>query len=337
MIKGNKKVELTTENILARITPFDIFTYYMPNKWKVNDAAISPFPHKNGTERTPSFIIGNRGGTLTFVDFTDTSLRGDCFTFVKLLFRLDNMDQILKMIDRDFNLGIASGELSQDYKRIVANNIQPETEGKRYALVQAATRAFTREELAYWNEYHQDISDLRREHVYSISKVYLNKKLFTLKDTELRFGYYYDGHWKIYRPFVDKRLKWIPNNVPITTLEGKKNIIGVENAFINKSKKDYMVIKKIYPHTCAVQNEGDACFSPENVEFLKTNSVRQTLSFDSDVAGVKNSLQVTQKFDFGYCNVPREYLKENIKDWADLGRLHGLDKVKQCLVNKGIL
>ena len=39
--------------------------------------------------------------------------------------------------------------------------------------------------------------------------------------------------------------------------------------------------------------EGVACFSPENVEFLKTNSKHQILSFDSDVTGVKNSLQIT--------------------------------------------
>ena len=332
MIKGSKKVELTIDSILDRITPFDIFSYYMPNKWKVNDAALSPFRKENN----PSFVIGNRSGKLSFIDYTDTSYRGDCFTFVKMMFNLKNMDETLKMIDQDFGLGISSGKLSLDYKKITANYVQPETEGKRYALVQATTRAFTREELAYWNEYHQDISDLKLEHIYSIDKVYLNKKLFTLKDTELRFGYYYSGHWKIYRPFADKKLKWIPNNVPITAMDGKKNIIGAENAFINKSKKDYMVVKKVYPTTCAVQNEGDACFSPENVEFLKTNSVRQTLSFDSDVAGVRNSLKVTEKHDFGYCNVPKEFLREDIKDWAALGRQYGLAKVEQYLKEKGI-
>ena len=66
---------------------------------------------------------------------------------------------------------------------------------------------------------------------------YVNKKLFTLKDTELRFGYFYDGHWKIYRPFADKKVKWVPNNVPIDVMEGKSNIINVKNAFINKSDR----------------------------------------------------------------------------------------------------
>jgi len=334
MIKGKKKTLLTRESVLSRITEFDIFIHYMPNKnWKVNTATLSPFRE----EKNPSFMIGNRGGHLTFIDFSDTSLKGDCFTFVKMLYSLNSMDAILKMIDSDLSLGIYAGTGTQEYKKITKKYKQPEAIGKRYALIQALTRPFTKEELAYWNEFHQDISDLKREHVYSISKVYLNKKLFTLKDTELRFGYFYHGHWKIYRPFVDKKVKWLPNNVPITELEGKKNIINVKNAFINKSKKDYMVIKKVYPSTCAIQNEGDACFSEENIKFLKENSDIQTLSFDSDIVGVKNSLQITQKFDFGYCNVPKMYLREKIKDWAELGRVYGLNEVSRCLTEKGII
>lgn len=333
MIKGNDKVELTIENILARISPFDIFTFYMPNKWRVNEATYSPFRKENN----PSFSINNRLGTLSFIDFTNTKYKGDCFTFVKMLFNLNNMDEVLKMIDRDFNLGIQNRTFGQEYKKITQKYEQPEVAGKRYSLIQVSTRAFTKEELAYWNQFHQDISDLRAEHVYSIDKVYLNKRLFVLKDTELRFGYFYDGHWKIYRPYAAKAYKWVPNNTPITHLEGKKNIIGVDNAFINKSKKDYMVIKKVYPHTCAVQNEGMACFSPENVEFLKTNSRIQTLSFDSDIPGVTSSLDVTKTYGFGYCNVPKEYLKDGIKDWGELSRIHGMKEVEKVLTLKGIL
>lgn len=335
MISGKKSIELTKETVLARVTPYDIFKYYMPNdKWEVNHITLSPFRD----EKNPSFIIGNKSGKLGFIDFTDTELRGDCFAFVKRLYNLHTLDSILKMIDGDLNLGISNASGRQEYKKITKKYKQPEEEkGKRYALVQAKIRPFTKEELAYWNEFHQDISDLKRENVYSIEKVYLNRKLFTMKETTLRFGYFYNGHWKIYRPFEDKKNKWVPNNVPITELEGKENIIGVKNAFINKSKKDYMVIKKVFEATCAVQNEGDACFSEENVKFLKENSEIQTLSFDSDISGVKNSLQVTQKHEFNYCNTPKLYLKEGIKDWADLARIYGLSTVRECLINKKII
>jgi hypothetical protein len=129
----------------------------------------------------------------------------------------------------------------------------------------------------------------------------------------------------------------MPNNVPITAMDGKENIKNCDVAFINKSKKDYMVMKKLFPCSCAVQNEGLGCFSHENVEYLKANSDRQILSFDADAVGVQNSKQITEMFDFDYTNVPRQYLTEGIKDWADLAKTHGLKAIEECLKQKGLL
>jgi hypothetical protein len=241
------------------------------------------------------------------------------------------------MIDKDFGLGFLPGTSTDEYKTITKDYKQPEDLGKRYSLIQVVTRKFTNEELEYWNEYHQSLDDLRANHVYSVKKLYLNKQLFPLKETELRFGYFYDGHWKIYRPFGDKKNKWVPNNVPITTMDGKEDIVNCNVALITKSKKDYMVMKKVFPCSCAVQNEGVACFSHENVEYLKANSDRQILSFDSDDTGVHNSQHITKLFDFEYANVPRKYLSEGIKDWADLSRKYGLKIIEDILKEKQLL
>jgi len=334
MIKGKIRVPLLAESILDKISEYDIFMYYMPTKsWKLNIVTFSPFRQ----ERNPSFIIGNKHGRLSYIDFADTSKRGDCFNFVRQLHNLASLKDVLMMIDRDFGLGIRSGHSTEQYKVITSAYKQPEDLGKRYSLIQVITRKFTQEELAYWNQYHQDVEDLKRNQIYSIKTLYYNKDRFPLKDTELRFGYFYDGHWKIYRPFADKKSKWVPNNVPITAMDGKEDIVNCELAFINKSKKDYMVMKKVFPCCCAVQNEGVGCFSPENVEYIKANSDKQVLSFDSDVTGVKNSQQITKLFNFGYINVPKRYLKEGIKDWADLAKAHGLKKIEDYLRFKTII
>jgi hypothetical protein len=334
MIQGDIKVRLTPQAVLNKISEYDIFRYYMPDKnWKLNQATFSPFRSENN----PSFVIGNKRGTLSFIDFADTSKRGDCFTFVKMLYNLGSMDEVLRMIDKDFGLGFLPGTSTDRYKTIQKEYKQPEDLGKRYSLIQVVTRKFTQEELAYWNEYYQSLDDLRANSVYSIKDLYLNRKKFPLKDTELRFGYLYDGHWKIYRPFGDKKSKWVPNNVPITTMDGKEDIKNCRVAFINKSKKDYMVMKKVFSCCCAVQNEGVACFSDENVEYLKANSDRQILSFDADDVGVRNSQMITKLFDFEYANVPRKYLSEGIKDWADLAKEHGLRAIISYLNEKKLL
>lgn len=333
MIQGRKRVNLTTDSILEKISEYDIYKLYMPHQnWKINVVTYSPFRN----EKNPSFIIGYRGGALRYCDFGDSSKKGGCFDFVMMLFNIPLREAML-MIDRDFDLGIVTGSSTKNYERIVSDYAQPTATSKREYFIQVKTRKFTNEELAYWNGYYQDIDDLRANNVYSIDTLYLNKQKFPIKDSELRFGYLYEGHWKIYRPFADKKNKWMPNNVPITMMDGLDDIRDCDVAFINKSKKDYMVMKKIYPCCCAVQNEGLGCFSEENVEYLKENSDRQILSFDSDETGVKNSQLITEKFGFEYCNVPKLYLGEGIKDWADLAKTHGLKVIEEYLTQKEII
>jgi hypothetical protein len=332
-IQGERKVKLSIESILSKISEYDIFRFYMTNrKWKLNVATHSPFRKDDN----PSFIIGTKHGNVSFIDFADTSKRGNCFNFVQMLYNISNFPDVLKMIDRDFGLGISTGIVG-DYKVITSSYTQPLEIGKTYSLIQVITRKFTHEELVYWNQYYQDIDDLKANNVYSIKKLYLNKQEFSLKDSDLRFGYLYDGHWKIYRPFVDAKYKWVPNNVPIHTLEGKENIVNCNTAIITKSKKDLMVLKKVYPNVCAVQNEGIACFTPDNIEYLKANSKKQILSFDSDKTGVVNSQQITKLFDFEYMNVPRTYLSDGIKDFADLAKDYGMSKVEQIVKRKKLL
>ncbi len=334
MINGVRKTKLSIEAILSRISEYDIFRFYMPNQdWKINRVTYSPFRHENN----PSFMIGNKMGYLLFIDYADTSKRGDCFNFVQMVHNLLNMSETLRKIDKDFGLGLSTGVMTEDYKRIISEYKQPHLE-KRYSLIQVKVRKFTKSELDYWAEYHQDLQDLRDNNVYSIKELYLNKQRFPLGENELRFGYLYEGqYWKIYRPYADKKHKWMPNNVPITAMDGKLDITNCDVAFINKSKKDYMVMKKIFPCSCAVQNEGLGCFSHENVEYLKANSDRQILSFDADDVGVQNSKQITEMFDFEYTNVPRQYLAEGIKDWADLAKAHGLQAIKDYLKTKNLL
>jgi len=330
MIQGVKRTILTPQAILNKITEYDIFRYYMKGDWRINSVTLSPFRE----EKHPSFLIGTKGGGVSFIDFADTEKRGDCFTFVKLLHHMVSMDDVLKKIDQDFGLNIYT-KSNVDYKTIVKEYKQPEEIGKRYSLIQASTRRFTHEELEYWNQYHQSLEDLKANNVYSIKELFFNRSKFVLKDTELRFGYLYDGHWKIYRPFADRKVKWVPNNVPITALDGQDGI-QCTNLMIQKSKKDFMVMNKVYPYNIAVQNEGIACFSQENVTYMKDVSDKQILSFDSDIAGVKNSQQITKIFGFDYCNVPKEYLKEGIKDWSDLAKSHGLKIIEDILKQKGI-
>jgi len=48
MIQGKKKQVLTPEAILDKISDYDIFRMYMPDKsWKLNQVTYSPFRKEN--------------------------------------------------------------------------------------------------------------------------------------------------------------------------------------------------------------------------------------------------------------------------------------------------
>jgi hypothetical protein len=60
-------------------------------------------------------MIGNKRGVLSFIDFADDTRRGGCFDFVQMLFNLDSLHDVLRMIDRDFGLGFSRETNTEQY------------------------------------------------------------------------------------------------------------------------------------------------------------------------------------------------------------------------------
>jgi hypothetical protein len=331
MIKGPIRLALTPETILNKISDFDIFRYYIPDKcWKLNEAICSPIRK----DENPSFRVTNKGGNIHFYDFGN-DVGGDAFTFVKLMFGL-SLDEALAKIDRDFGLGISCRENEGDYKAIVSQYKQPESIGKRYSIIQVVTRKFTEEELEYWKAYHITLEDLRANRIYSIKEVYLNKKRYNIPADELRFGYLFPsgGWWKIYKPNASKKTKWI-SNVPLTTAYGLENLSADNNTLIVKSLKDYLLCRKVYPYVCQVQNESIAAFNEESVSYIKEHSKEVYLGYDSDQSGKSASFLVTKAFGWKHINTPDRLLPET-KDFADWGKSEGLEVIRKHFEQKGL-
>lgn len=331
MIKGKVRIDLTAENILRIVTPFDIFHFYMgSNKWKINEATNSPLhPDEN-----PSFLIGNKSGHLTFIDFS-MNVGGDCFAFVMALYGCA-YDDALRLIDHDLGLGICDTSNIGEYKKIVSTYKQPEEDTEKHSvMIQVVTRRFTKEELAYWEKYHVDIQELRDNHIYSIDKMFLNRKRFPLKDSELRFGYLYQGrYWKIYNVFAPKKRKWL-SNVPLKLMGGLENLNKEHNTLICKALKDQLVCRKVYPYVCHCQNESLAAFSQENVEYINNNSKLVFYAGDSDDPGKAASRIVTEAFNWKHINPP-DRLLPLVKDFADWGKM-SLKEIENHFKIKGLI
>jgi hypothetical protein len=332
-ISGKVKRELTIETVLERCTESDIFNAYMPWKWELNQVCISPFPRsKGGYEKNPSFLIGNKYGNLTFKDFSSGEA-GDCFKFVNLMNGGNlSLNDVLRLLEERLFGGCL--DTYEPRKLSISESNESGEVSKKNTLIQVVTRKFLKSELDWWNQYTVDESDLKREEIYSIKKAYLNKKLLNLAD--LRFGYYFAGTWKLYSPNSSKRKKWL-TNTPLTYLDGKENIQNCETAWITKSKKEKIILSKLYNCVISTQNESISCFSPENVDFIKNNSKKQVVLYDADDTGVRSCQEITKRFNMGYCNVPRKYLEENIKDFGDVCAKYGIGEVEKILKNKQLI
>ena len=174
MIKGTRVVNLSAEEIFKRLSSYDIYRKYI-GSFRINDSMCNPFRKDNH----PSFMVTNKTGELLHQDFAVEEFRGNCIQLVEQINNC-NFNEALRIIDKDFNLGICAGKPNDDYKKEISQYKQPEEAGKRYCLIQVVTRKFTSLDLEYWNSYFQSEDDLRANHIYSIKEVYLNKKKYLL-------------------------------------------------------------------------------------------------------------------------------------------------------------
>lgn len=316
---------VSVEAILEKTTEYQIYRHFLRRNFTVNRAFSSPF-HK---DNNPSFLIGNKGGFYYHLDFTDPMYRGNCFQFVMQLHHV-SFEEALVMINEELCLGIG------ERKAVVVVKYDEPVIEKAYRTIQVVPKKFTPEELKYWSEYYQGIPELTAENVFSVGKLFLDKERFILGDNNMTFGYLYeDKYWKIYRPRIKGKGKWI-SSVPLQVVDGLDKVKGCKKTIVAKAKKDKMIFN-YFTCACAVQNESIAAFGEDTVTMLKEETETVYVAFDSDEPGVKSSWQVTKQFGWKHLNVPYSYLEEGVKDFSDLCKKHGLRKVKEYLREKNVI
>lgn len=329
---GREK-SLSRHDILEKISEYDIYRYYLGYDFKLKKSYHSPF---RSNDRNPSFgiFVGN-SGDLLYKDF-GINATGDCVKFVSQLFGL-SYGQALHKIDRDFGLGCWSAvkrpELGiKAYKRpMIAQESRP-TE------IQVITKPFTRDEQSYWAAYGISTEDLAQEKVFSVRRLFVNKK--EIKGKDLCFAYYYKDeqggqYLKIYTPF-SKQHKWI-SNVPIKTAFNLHKLPKESpTILIAKSKKCKIVLQKLVTDVYEVQKEGWEVITPYLDDYFNQHYTRKVCFFDNDNAGITAN-KALNPLGYDWINIPGYYQRDEIKDPSDLVKRHGYEVLRALLTKKGLL
>lgn len=325
-------VKVSKDWILSKISDSQIFFYYF-GRFEIGKSYSSKFSKDNNPSTT--FYIGKRGEVL-FYDFRSGESI-DCFSFIQKAYNC-SFAKALETISADF--GLIDKKTAKITPKLLEEAANVDKSTKEHSLIQFEPDKWTDAHLAYWRLFEITKRELEKEEVYPVKRLFLNKVEITNFNNHLRFAYkeQYEGGEgvKIYSP-MDTKMKWlssIPLDVPfgLNSLPYSSNII-----FVTKSKKDLLILKKIYTDVIASQNESESSLNEDTISLLSRRYDKKVIVWDNDETGVANCKKFNDK-GFDYFNIPKEeYNNYHIKDPADYVRAYGLDYLVQLLKNKNLL
>ena len=319
--------------LLSKVSEEQIFYYYFGKPFKLGDRYNSPF--RKDKDPSTGFYI-NKSGILTYNDLR-TGEKLDCVAFVAKLYNI-SYSQAIKRIAADFGLINSDAAVKVDI-----TSLKPiegfDKEQKKETIIQIVPGKWDKRHLGYWRIYDINEDELKRERIYPVKELYINKTKIGNKDNNIRFAYLenYKGkeYLKIYTP-DDKINKWI-SNIPLHIPFGLEDLdYSSDTIYITKSKKDLVLLKKLFKSVIATQNESASSLPPDVVEHLCNSFKNRIIIWDNDETGVENCKEFNSK-GFGYFNIPiKEYNKYRIKDPSDYVQYYGIDALEELFKQKGI-
>lgn len=321
--------KLSKQNILKRITSYDIFKFYSTNFSYVGKSFPSDL---RSDDKNPSAQVNMIGGDLLYTDFgLGKSFR--CIEYVMFKYNLNYFDALNK-INTDFNLklGQYSTILATKNTPVVHNIPKGYFREKTPTILQKKQRDFTSKDLQYWNSFYWTESMLIKSKTQSISNYWVDGEQFNIPEDYLAFSYEYYFHNGIFRRKLyfpeETTFKWL-SNVDNTIVQ----LVDVmpkngDVLFITSSKKDAGIfwrlqIDNYFPnkiiHGVAPNNEG--AFVPEEwFNKVKGRWKKVVLWYNNDEPGIKNSIKYSEKYNIQYIVNP----ENTPKDPSDFSRSNSL-------------
>jgi hypothetical protein len=331
--KIDPTIILNSNYILSKIDETAIWCNYY-GSFKFNKGYSSKFRK----DRRPSteFRLNNHG-SIRLVDYA-TGQRFDCFQYVKELYNCD-YNQSLQIIARDFGLisNIKCSVPDQVFQE--SKNINLET--KKQTLIQFISDKWNTQNLAYWKKYHIAQEELEKELIFPVKQLFVNKNEILGKQQRYAYliDYILEGELKqgikILSPY-DEKMKWI-SSVTLSCMGDILNLPHNDNKiFICKSKKDKIILKKLFTDVCWTQNESFESFPLDIQDKLLNEYKERIIVYGSDTQGVEASKRFTER-GFSWFNIPQEELILGVNDPAEYIKLYGIDNLKQLFINKNLL
>ena len=325
--KYNERHLVDADEILTRVSDFNIFKYYYPDL-DLNRNTKSPF-HTDKNESLRIFW-SSKFNKFMFKDFGGSGLRGDVFVFVSKLIGLNYYETLVKIII-DFNLDDYFN-VDSDIKPLSKPTIYSPEQIKSFikdsVVLEVRLRKWSQVDDNYWNSYGISTNTLDKYRVFPVSHIFINENIIVadknayvyteLKDSILRY--------KIYQP-LSKKMKWL-NNMVEGTLSGWSQMAdNGEMLIIASSLKDTMCLHDLgYENVIAPQTE-NYIHKPHIIDILKSRFKLIYIFYDYDEAGIRASNNICKMY-----NLRQLFTMDNkLKDPSDFYRAKGGELLKQLI------
>lgn len=329
---NDAQISLTSDDILQKISEYDIFKYYCKSFIDLDKSFCSELRIDNNPGCR---IYINSNNQLRYKDFASGE-NYDCWNYVMKKFGC-NYPEALNIISSDFNL--SNRKINIEPRILLSNDefkIKLNTPREK-STITIVEQAWNIVDFNYWNQFGITFDILDEYNVFSSKYVYLlkgNKRYtFEYKKSNPIYSYRFtrDGaySYKVYFPLhPDKKYKWLFSGGASADIEGYDQLpLSGDSLILTKSLKDCMCYKILGYPAISLQGEGNK-LEQELVNKLLKRFNRIIINYDSDERGILETNKLIEQYKFNYFYIDKH------KDLSDYIKNEGLDKAKIMIDGK---
>lgn len=321
---------ITKEEILSKVSEYDIFKMYCENFKELNQS----FKSSLYDDTNPSVRVFQKANNrLCYKDF-GTGENYDCFSYIQRKWNL-TFQECLNVIGND--IGLKANSISFKPQFLIGKeNISKIENNVLKTIINPIKRNWKLIDYTYWNKYGISFDKLEEFNVFPCSCVYLTTKegkqiVIKEKNNNPIYAYqfikYKEYSYKIYRPLAEKRYKWLFSGGSKDYIEGIYQLpLYGKLLILTKSLKDCMCFSLFNYPAISLQGEVNK-FEYQLVTKLLKKFEEIIVIYDNDEQGRKSAFSLQNEYKF------RILFIDEAKDLSDLIKLKGLKDSEQ-IINK---
>ena len=323
------KGELTIDNILEKITEYDIFKAYCPNFIDIDKKFVATL-NRNKTEDYPSANITYYKGKLWYKDFGNSDKAMDCFSYIQAKYKASFV-QALGIINLDFNLGLKNeSTLRPSLNYIGLPDTMFVRREKESTIIRPKFRQWLQRDYQYWLvDFSIQKPTLEHYNVKPLQWYLLNDRF--IQGEKLTYSYFVDEedkvkYYKVYSPH-SLTSKWI-TNCKAHHYQGYNQLpMSGDLLIITKSLKDVMLLYQLGYNSIAPNSESSR-IEDDFMGLMHRRFEKVVIFFDNDDAGIRGAGKITYHHGVDNITIPYEYKG---KDISDVVKYNGVDKGKEIM------